>query len=114
MGREALYLCFAHPDIFGYVGAFEPVGGVVNTGSGETLYGNRGYLLPELVKESGEAPLLTLIVTGDEDPYCRVSSENYSRYMTEHSIDHIFYYRHGGHEAGVWNNGLYNFLRRIF
>ena len=113
-GREALYLCFAHPDIFGYVGAFEPVGGVVNTGSGETLYGNRGYLLPELVKESGEAPLLTLIVTGDEDPYCRVSSENYSRYMTEHSIDHIFYYRHGGHEAGVWNNGLYNFLRRIF
>ena len=94
-GREALYLCFAHPDIFGYVGAFEPVGGVVNTGS-------------------GEAPLLTLIVTGDEDPYCRVSSENYSRYMTEHSIDHIFYYRHGGHEAGVWNNGLYNFLRRIF
>ena len=49
-GREALYLCFAHPDIFGYVGAF----------------------------------------------------------------DHIFYYRHGGHEAGVWNNGLYNFLRRIF
>ena len=49
-----------------------------------------------------------------EDPYCRVSSENYSRYMTEHSIDHIFYYRHGGHEAGVWNNGLYNFLRRIF
>lgn len=67
-----------------------------------------------LVKESGEAPLLTLIVTGDEDPYCRVSSENYSRYMTEHSIDHIFYYRHGGHEAGVWNNGLYNFLRRIF
>ena len=58
---------------FGYVGAFEPVGGVVNTGSGETLYGNRGYLLPELVKEGGEAPLLTLIVTGDEDPYCRVS-----------------------------------------
>ena len=113
-GREALYLCFAHPDIFGYVGAFEPVGGVVNTGSGETLYGNRGYLLPELVKEGGEAPLLTLIVTGDEDPYCRISSENYSRYMTEHSIDHIFYYRHGGHEAGVWNNGLYNFLRRIF
>lgn len=113
-GREALYLCFAHPDIFGYVGAFEPVGGVVNTGSGERLYGNRGYLLPELVKEGGEAPLLTLIVTGDEDPYCRVSLENYSRYMTEHSIDHIFYYRHGGHEAGVWNNGLYNFLRRIF
>ena len=103
-GREALYLCFAHPDIFGYVGAFEPVGGVVNTGSGETLYGNRGYLLPELVKEGGEAPLLTLMV----------SSENYSRYLTEHSIDHIFYYRHGGHEAGVWNNGLYNFLRRIF
>ena len=111
-GKLFIYACT--PDIFGYVGAFEPVGGVVNTGSGETLYGNRDIFFLSLLRESGEAPLLTLIVTGDEDPYCRVSSENYSRYMTEHSIDHIFYYRHGGHEAGVWNNGLYNFLRRIF
>lgn len=41
-GREALYLCFAHPDIFGYVGAFEPVGGVVNTGSGEIIIWQQG------------------------------------------------------------------------
>lgn len=113
-GREALYLCFAHPDIFGYVGAFEPVGGVVDTGSGERIYGNRGYLLPELVSEGGEAPLLTLIVTGDEDPYCKGSSEKYSEYMNKHNIENIFYYRKGGHEAVVWNNGLYNFLRRVF
>ena len=32
-GRESLFLCFAHPDVFGYVGAFAPVGGVVDTGS---------------------------------------------------------------------------------
>ena len=113
-GREALYLCFAHPDIFGYAGAFAPVGGVVDTGLDEIAYGNRGYLLEELVPEGKEAPLLTLIVTGDEDPYCRLSSEYYSKYMTSHSIEHIFYYRPGGHEAVVWNNGLYNFLRRIF
>ncbi len=113
-GREALYLCFAHPDIFGYVGAFAPVGGVVDTGLDEITYGNRGYLLNELVPEGKEAPLLTLIVTGDEDPYCKLSSEYYSKYMTAHSIEHIFYYRPGGHEAVVWNNGLYNFLRRIF
>lgn len=113
-GREALYLCFAYPDVFGYVGAFEPVGGVVDTGSGERIYGNRGYLLPELVPEGKQAPLLTLIVTGDEDPYCRSSSEKYSEYMNNHNIEHIFYYRHGGHEAVVWNNGLYNFLRRVF
>ena len=37
--------------MFGYVGAFAPVGGVVDTGSGERVYGNRGFLLPELVKE---------------------------------------------------------------
>ena len=113
-GREALYLCFAHPDVFGYVGAFAPVGGVVNTGSGERIYGNRGFLLPELVKDGGEAPLVTLIVTGDTDPYCKVSSEKYSEYMNNHNIENIFYYRTGGHEAVVWNNGLYNFLRRIF
>lgn len=113
-GREALYLCFAHPDVFGYVGAFAPVGGVVNTGSGERIYGNKGYLLAELVKEGGDAPLVTLIVTGDEDPYCKGSSEKYSEYMNNHNIENIFYYRPGGHEAVVWNNGLYNFLRRIF
>ena len=72
-GREALYLCFAHPDIFGYVGAFEPVGGVVNTGSGETLYGNRGYLLPELVKESGEAPLYLLLRLPNSSVVCSSS-----------------------------------------
>ena len=38
-GRESLFLCFAHPDVFGYVGAFAPVGGVVDIGSGERVYG---------------------------------------------------------------------------
>lgn len=113
-GREALYLCFAHPDIFGYVGAFSPVGGVVDTQIDEIAYGNRGYLLQELVTEGNPSPYVTLIVTGEDDPYCKLSSESYSKYMTYHSIEHIFYYRPGAHDAVVWNNGLYNFCRRIF
>lgn len=59
-GREALYLCFAHPDIFGYVGAFEPVGGVVNTGSGETLYGNRDIFFLSLLRKAGKHHFLHL------------------------------------------------------
>ena len=113
-GRESLFLCFAHPDVFGYVGAFAPVGGVVDTGSGEIVYGNRGVLLPELVKEVWQQPLVTLIVTGDSDPYCKESAINYSDYMSSHGINHIFYIRPGAHEVSVWNNGLYNFIRRIF
>lgn len=103
-----------NPDVFGYVGAFAPVGGVVDTGSGERVYGNRGFLLPELVKDGGQQPLVTLIVTGDSDPYCKESAINYSDYMTSHGINHIFYIRQGAHEVSVWNNGLYNFIRRIF
>lgn len=113
-GRESLFLCFAHPDVFGYVGAFAPVGGVVDTGSGERVYGNRGFLLPELVKDGGQQPLVTLIVAGDSDPYCKESAINYSDYMSSHGINHIFYIRPGAHEVSVWNNGLYNFIRRIF
>ena len=113
-GRESLFLCFAHPDVFGYVGAFAPVGGVVDTGSGERVYGNRGFLLPELVKDGWQQPLVTLIVTGDSDPYCKESAINYSDYMSSHGINHIFYIRPGAHEVSVWNNGLYNFIRRIF
>ena len=80
----------------------------------ERVYGNRGFLLPELVKDGGQQPLVTLIVTGDSDPYCKQSAINYSDYMTSHGINHIFYIRSGAHEVSVWNNGLYNFIRRIF
>ena len=73
-----------------------------------------GFLLPELVKDGGQQPLVTLIVTGDSDPYCKESAINYSDYMSSHGINHIFYIRPGAHEVSVWNNGLYNFIRRIF
>lgn len=59
-GREALYLCFAHPDIFGYVGAFEPVGGVVNTGSGEHYMATGDIFFLSLLRKAGKHHFLHL------------------------------------------------------
>ena len=66
--------------------------------------------LPELVKDGEKQPLVTLIVTGDSDPYCKESAINYSDYMSSHGINHIFYIRPGAHEVSVWNQSINNII----
>lgn len=112
-GREALYIGYSHPELFGYIGAFSPVQGVVPSSS------SSGISLPSLLDDfsvdaSVGQPYLNLLTVGYDDPFCLAATEFYDRYMTENGIDHIFYEMEGAHDAGVWSSGLYNFARRIF
>ncbi len=112
-GREALYVGYSHPELFGYIGAFSPVQGVIPSPS------STGISLPSLLDDlsvdaSIGQPYLNLLVVGYDDPFCLFAAEFYDSYMTEHGIDHIFYEMEGAHDANVWSSGLYNFARRIF
>ncbi len=112
-GRESLYLCYSHPELFGYVAAFSPVQSVFS-GPDEN-----GLVLPTLINDLSpeiiaNPPYLTLLNVGVEDPYCLEATYYYDKFFTEHGIDHIFYDMPGGHDAEVWFSGLYNFCRRIF
>lgn len=112
-GRESLYLCYSHPEIFGYVAAFSPVQSVF------TGPDNNGLVLPTLINGLSQdiisnPPYLTLLNVGVEDPYCLEATYYYDKYFNENGIEHIFYDMPGGHDADVWFSGLYNFCRRIF
>lgn len=43
-----------------------------------------------------------------------VSGLNMTAFLTEKSIDHIFYETEGGHDGDVWQKGMYNFMKRLF
>lgn len=111
-GREALYIGFAHQELFGYIGAFSPEDGVVNTG-------NPKNKLPPLLSEFAVRPEVgdfkfILIAVGNLDDVCGYASYEYDRLLNEKSIKHMFYELPVGHDIVVWRSGLYNFARRIF
>lgn len=111
-GREALYIGFSHPELFGYIGAFSPEDGVVNTGNPQNK-------LPPLLGEFAIRPeignfKMILIAVGNLDTVCGYASYEYDRLLNEKSIKHIFYEMPVGHDIVVWRSGLYNFARRLF
>lgn len=111
-GREALYIGFFHQEIFGYIGAFSPEGGVVYTGNPKTT-------LPPLLTDFSIKPgvgdfRMILIAVGSFDEVCGYASYEYDKLLNEKSIKHILYELPVGHDIVVWRSGLYNFARRIF
>lgn len=113
-GREALYLAYSHPECFGYVGAFSPVSGVVETGSNNFTSDGKALLENFDLDKDYEQPKTIVIVVGTEDPHCLKSSKEYDAYMTKSGINHTFYTMSGGHEASVWDDGLETFLKNVF
>lgn len=113
-GREALYLAYSYPEIFGYVGAFSPVSGVVETGSNNFTANKKALLDGFILNDGLEQPQTIVIVVGTEDTHCLKSAQEYSGLMTELNIKHIFYTLNGGHEASVWIDGFDTFLKKSF
>lgn len=109
--REALYIGFQHPEVFGYIGAFSTPAGVVE----ETARGVMPGLLNQFtINEVYGQHHLILMNVGDHDGLCKVSAEQYDTIMERDGLNHIFYEIDGDHEPHVWQNGLLNFVRRIF
>ena len=106
-GREAMYLAYAYPEIFGKVGAFSPVGGVFEDSlRTKALIGDVG--------KDFKHPDTIVVVVGDTDPYCLKSSKQYDEYFTSKGVDHIFRLWEGGHETKIWKAGFDLFLQDGF
>ena len=67
----------------------------------------------EINPEYGDFNLLFMNV-GESDGVCGHTSYEYDEELTKRGIKHIFYEMEGDHEGSVWQNGLYNFVKRIF
>lgn len=109
-GRGALAIGFKHQDSFGYIGAFSAASGVIPNPSGRSGLTTQ---IQDFVLKHGDFPML-LINLGETDGICGNSCRFYDEALTARNIKHIFYEMEGDHEGSVWQNGLYNFVKRIF
>ena len=111
-GRESLYIGFTMPEIFGYIGAFEPAPGLLHyTNFGVTedgLFTEETFKLPE------GADNFVLIVKGNQDTVVGNFPADYHNALEKNGVEHVYYTMDGGHDFTVWKHGLYNFLRGVF
>lgn len=109
-GRETLYIGLTMPETFGYIGAFEPAIGVLPYNLEEGLFTTDTMTLPEQYKNN----TFIMIVKGQDDTVVNDCPLQYHNTLTKNGVPHIYYDMPGGHDFTVWNNGLYNFAKRIF
>jgi len=117
-GRESLFIGFSLPDVFGYIGAFSPAPGLLpNTGSlpgsDESFPGQlklNEFTLPDNFK----AKTFILICNGNQDGLIHDVPSLYHKALEDNGTRHVYYKIDGGHDFGVWKNGLYYFAKCVF
>ena len=109
-GRESLYIGLTMCDRIGYIGAFEPAIGVLPYNVEEGLFTAETMTLPDEYKNS----TLLMIVKGQSDGTVGEWPLTYHKTLENNGVPHIYYDMPGGHDFSVWNNGFYNFAKRIF
>ncbi len=109
-GRETLNIGLNMPETFGYIGAFEPAIGVLPYYLEEGLFTEDTLTLPDEYKEN----TFLMIVKGQKDNVVGENPLLYHNALEKNGVPHIYYDMPGGHDFSVWNNGLYNFVKRIF
>lgn len=110
-GRNALALAYKYPKQFGSVGSFSPsvsVEAANGTGLKAPL---RDLNLPENKHRPFD---VLMLMVGRSDKVCGNVSYELDRYMKAQNISHDFYDTAGGHETTVWQNGLYNFAKKLY
>lgn len=109
-GRETLNIGLKMPDKFKYIGAFEPAIGVLPYDLEKGLFTEDTMTLPDEYKNN----TFIMIVKGQSDGTVGENPLLYHRALEKNGVPHIYYDMPGGHDFKVWNNGLYNFAKRIF
>jgi enterochelin esterase family protein len=105
-GGQSLGIGLAHPDLFGWVGAF-------SSGIPEDDPDKRyGSLLVAVQKKSG-APRLIWIGVGKED-FLLEMNKNFHGWLETKQVPHEWHLTDGGHEWPVWRGYLEEFLQKIF
>lgn len=113
-GRETLFISTRMPESFGYFGAFSPAPGLLPMAADPERF--PGQLPAEELRtpEGAPAPLFMMICAGEQDMIVKVCAAEYHDTLTANGVEHLYYTMPGGHDFGVWKNGLYHFARTIF
>jgi enterochelin esterase-like enzyme len=100
-GMESLNIGISIPETFGYIGAF--------SAAPSLPFSAKQMNLPDEYKNN----TFIMLCCGLEDGLLSFS-QDYNKHLTDNGVQTTFYTIHGGHDFGVWKNGLYNFAKRIF
>lgn len=114
-GRTALYIGYAKPELFGYVGAFSPAPGVTPgtdySGYHKGLFTEDGFR----IQNPAVRPYVTLICAGTNDSVVGTFPKSYHEILTRNSQPHVWVEVPGAdHDARAISTGFYNFVSSAF
>ncbi|SFR67763.1 endo-1,4-beta-xylanase [Anaeromicropila populeti] len=114
-GRNALYIGYSRPDLFGYVGAFSPAPGVT---PGTDYSGFHKGLFQEndfRIKDESYVPYVTLISCGTSDSVVGTFPKSYHDILTRNNQPHVWVEVPGAdHDNVAIAAGYYNFVSALF
>jgi len=114
-GREALYIGFTRPDLFGYILAIAPAPGL--TPGRDWALNHPGQMQEDelVIKNSDEMPYLIMLCAGTNDSVVGAFPKSYHNIMERNGVRHIWYEISGAnHDNRAIRSGLYNFFSSIF
>lgn len=111
-GRESLFIGISLTDIFGYIGAFSPAPGLLPDAG---LNYGRQFQPSEFKIPAGKpTPKMIMICNGTSDSVVHDVPAYYHETLVKNGVQHLWYTMPGDHNFEVWNNGLFQFVKRIF
>jgi enterochelin esterase-like enzyme len=113
-GRVALHIGFTYPELFGYIGSFTPAPGILPYsnffGSEPGLFSEDTLKFPEKFSDN----TFLMLTAGKYDNLVGGFPESYHVVLENNRVKHLYYVLSTGHDWNIWDNSLYQFLKRIF
>lgn len=114
-GREAIYIGFTRPDLFGYVTGIAPAPGL--TPGKDWAMEHPGQLEEDelVIQDSNYIPYVIMICCGTKDGVVGSFPKSYHDILTNNGVKHIWFeVPEADHDGKAIRSGLYNFCTSIF
>ncbi|MBQ5317177.1 MAG: hypothetical protein J6I96_06460 [Oscillospiraceae bacterium] len=109
-GREALFIGFTHPDMFGYIGAVCPAPGLVSMGS---MF--PGQIDRSELSFTGDKAYAVLVTSSKVDGVVGESPDSYRAIMDENGTEYLTQVlENTGHDHSSVKPHLYDYFRILF
>ncbi|MBQ3841411.1 MAG: hypothetical protein II820_01835 [Ruminiclostridium sp.] len=111
-GREALFIGFRHPELFGYIGAVCPAPGLVEIKDSPM---HPGQIKPEEMRFGENKPEVLLISSSKADTVVTSAPDNYRDILSQNGepfVSHVM--TSTGHDPTSVKPHFYNLFRMIF
>lgn len=111
-GREALFIGFSHPELFGYIGAVCPAPGLTPVANSPD---HPGQMAEADMKFTENQPYVLMISAAENDSVVEAFPSSYHEILNENNTEHIWHTMSStGHDHSSVIPHLYNFFRVIF